>query len=380
MKKPGKHPSKPHGQKPNTRQPSSKPQAAKGSGPPNVTSHQDFPQLMLPPQPAKTPKMSEEDNGEAKGTSLHPAKIASGGVPVPPPPGNFGTAQQFRMGDTASSAPTPKSLKAVEQEVSFPKDSQKDSKDMENTEVGQLACHLEQMILSGSLQLPEHLQSAVQNLKDTEQPKSASMFSLENQRRKWQKKLQQNQEKLTFSQNAWATFFSDVTKHVAQKEEQYLAIRASSEQAIAEAQAKLQEIAQSMQDQIPKDSCIKGLTSGNADPCVHLTQRLKDSVATLQHEAHKIASDASVLPISPEAPAPSAATGPSPNDAVEVTSDTPVSVTSDQEDGPAWEPVVRPRSRSRQEQAEHGTNKSRPARTRKNRAGNQQHVQKQTKK
>lgn len=307
---------------------------------------EDFPQLVLPCQPPPPPKKTEEEKEEQKADTnmSHVAPVLT------PPPGNFGGPQIFAMSNSGSASTTPKSLRAVEQVMQQTKDFNKETKDSEGSEMAHLAQHLQQLVLNGELTLPDRLQHTVMQLKDIEQPKEPSMFSLENQRRKWQKKLQQHQENLQATHAAWSKFIAEVTRHIATKEEQFHAIRLKSEQGITEAHMKLGEIAQSMQEQIPKESDVKIKSpeeTNHAEPLQMLKEQLQHAQEQLLINSRQVDQGDKVI----EAPKLT----PSPAQPVthihDVESDGAVSVHSQDDDMAPWE-EVRPRSRSRQENAD----------------------------
>lgn len=294
-----------------------------------LNSEEEFPHLVLPHKPPATNKKPEDEKIDSKVASA--TTYRSTPVPQTPPPGDLGSPQVFVMGSGLSATPTPRSLKAVEQPV-----EKEQVKETDGNEVGALAVHLQQMMLSGSLQLPEHLQSTVQQLSEPGQPKTANMFSLENQRRKWQKRLTQHQKDLAHSQEAWQKFLSEVTAHLAAKEEQFLTIKQQAEQGIEEAQSKINEIAQAMKDHIPKE--LESPEVPQPDPALQETaSKLKDQLHQLQQAG---------TPPAPPAPTiqPEAAQVPA-VDLVMSDGDA-VSVPSGDEKG--WE-EVRHRSRSRTE-------------------------------
>lgn len=352
MKRQSKPPPKPKGQKDQgNRSTSTKPQkegsSKRENGKPNIASQDDFPKLMLPlPPPVKKAEDAAEGNKEpASSVAVTPH------LPLPPPPGNLGTPMHVQMGNATPGAPTPKSLKAVEQVLPTPKETQKDSKDTECTDIGQLANHLQQMLIAGDLKLPDSLQQTVLSLQDQEPPKSTNMFALENQRRKWQKKLQQNQEKLETSNKAWNSFLSDVARHLAMKEEQYRSIKTNAEQAIQEAQMKLQEITAAMQEQIPKESKNQGIPTVDEAATAMKAHQLRQQLENLQSTAESPSPEKlpAVVDHAPSSQVPQTVEE---VEDVEILSEEtgPVHVQSDgEDDGNGFQPVRHNRSRSRQD-------------------------------
>lgn len=313
---------------------------------PHGNYEEDFPQLKLPVQHS-SPKPKEEtmEKKEEISTATSPQLVA-------PPPGNFQGPQIFPMGTTASATATPKSLKAVEKPLTSSKETSKE-KEQEGSDVGQLATHLQQMMLSGEISLPSNLQQAVMQLqeRETEQPREPSMFSLENQRRKWQKRLTQHQETLSATHAAWTKFIAEVTQHIANKETQYYAIKLKAEQGIEEATTKLGEVAQAMQEQIPKE----GETKMSPDLSEQDNSAQMKQLQSQLHRAQELAVEASAQlvpqgnPSEPQEAVTLPVTLRTP--VVELDQDSPVSIQSQVDDDMhPWE-EVRHRSRSRQESA-----------------------------
>lgn len=205
-------------------------------------------------------------------------------APLTPPPGNHGTPQQFMMGTPASMVTTPTSLKAVELPLPQRKDGVQETKEAEVSDVSALAAHLNHLMIQGTLNLPDHLQSTLQTLVETEPPKVTSMYVLENQRRKWQKRLTQNQEKLVRSQEAWQKFIADVTKHLAAKEEQFRSIVTQTEKEITEATTKLQEIAQAMKEHITQEPRTPQIEPPLPAVATQSAVQLKETLTSLQQE------------------------------------------------------------------------------------------------
>lgn len=258
------------------------------------------------------------------------------------------------MGTAASAATTPRSLKAVEQPQKMVKEQPKDTKETEGTEVGQLASHLQDLLLSGNLQLPDHLQQTVRQLQEVDQPRQSSMFTLENQRRKWQKKLASHQEKLTTSREAWQKFLNEVTRHLANKEEQYKSITQQAMIDIQEAQDKLAEIAQAMKQQIPNEIESTPMPSQEDPRTTEAALTLKTNLDHLQRDAQAAS------------PPPQSETAKPPphKDVMEIGSENEeaVSVQDSEEDQGEWKVQRNHRSRSRQEPQERPVRESRPRR------------------